>query len=963
MTTLEQHESIKERFRSLYPFALDRFQEESIEAYLTVGSVLVAAPTGTGKTVVAEFGVHDAWLRGHRVIYTTPIKALSNQKYRDFRQRYGEDVGLLTGDVIENREGRILVMTTEVLRNMLLQSPWEVDDVACVVFDEVHYLADPERGTTWEEAIILCPDHVQVIALSATVSNASEIAEWMSRVHRPTRLVTHLERAVPLSYLYFVDDQIHPAFDARGRYNPHVAGFGGEARARQRGGSYRGRRGQQAAAANERAEPTPPEIVARLRDADLLPAIYFRFSRRDCQAAAELCASTKMRLVRSSEQAREIEEMLTHFLDRLLPEDRELEQVKAVVTLARKGIGFHHAGLLPVLKQLVEELFNRTLMSVVFATDTLALGVNMPARSVVIGQMSKFDGQSVRPLRPNEFQQMAGRAGRRGIDTEGYVLVPYSPWVSFGEAMNIATGELYPVESTFALRYNTVLNLWDPPRGERVLYVLRESLMQFQMSRKVRELSDEMQNWQERLDAVPRGCLIGYPAGEELLGEYEELNHNKVALKRKLDGVRREQESLRARLNETPWQRPTREALRKLFRALEPGVMLHTPSHGWGVYAGRGADGSVRILIHRRLHKMQGYAEIDYLPSPDLRVALPPALLEAAALENVSGVAESAWHELEDAVEKLDLPDLREWASRYRERLRETMAPQLESLRAEEEQTRRDQQALLERIEKHPCEPCPVRKQHRNNLREAARLLNEKAEAERELERQLRQEDLRAEHTLRGIAGVLHNFGYLQRGEPTAKTDLLANVFDTNGLIICEMIARGLIDGLNAPDLAEVFSWFAYDRDRQFGNRHVLPQHLVHLRRELGELEEKVLRAERRAGYALSEGYNAYFFGTMRAWCNGVTLADVLEKVDLSEGDLVLTFNKAVDLMRQVREMLRSVDPDSPLVPKLEKAMRLARRGIIEQSYAVGFGIAPPPPTATDEDVEALIASGEEIPL
>ncbi len=543
----EQHKQIKARFRSLYPFELDEFQNQAIDAYLSVGSVLVAAPTGTGKTVVAEFGVHDAWLRGHRVVYTTPIKALSNQKYRDFRERYGADVGLLTGDVIENREARILVMTTEVLRNMLLQSPWEVDEVACVVFDEVHYLADPERGTTWEEAIILCPDHIQLICLSATVSNAGEIAEWITRVHRPTQLVTHLQRAVPLSHLYFVEGQLHPALDERGRFNPNVAKLGGEARSRTRRDSFR--RGRRlAAATTEREEPTPPQITASLRDGDLLPAIYFRFSRRDCEAAAALCASTRMELVRSVENSREINAILSRFLDRLLPEDQELQQVQTVVSLARQGIGYHHAGLLPVLKQLVEELFGRGLMSVVFSTDTLALGINMPARSVVIGQMSKFDGQSVRPLRPNEFQQMAGRAGRRGIDTEGYVILPYSPWVTFQEAMGIATGELYPVESSFALRYNTVLNLWDPPDGERVLYVLRESLMQFQMSRKVRELSDDMQGWQQRLDAVPRGCLIGYPDGEQLLGEYDELEHSRAALRRKLDGVRREREALLTRL-------------------------------------------------------------------------------------------------------------------------------------------------------------------------------------------------------------------------------------------------------------------------------------------------------------------------------------------------------------------------------------------------------------------------------
>ncbi len=949
-------DDIRERFHSLYPFRLDPFQHEAIDAYLNDGSVVVAAPTGTGKTVIAEFGVHDAWLRGHRVIYTTPIKALSNQKYRDFRERYGDDVGLLTGDVIENRTGRILVMTTEVLRNMLLQSPWEVDSVACVVFDEVHYLADPERGTTWEEAIILCPDHVQLIGLSATVSNAAEIAEWISRVHRPTRLVTHLERAVPLSHLYFVDDQLHPAFGPKGHPNPHLLSLGGEARAKSRRDSYRTRRS--AEAGNERPEPAPNEILDRLREADLLPAIYFLFSRRDCEAAAELCSSLRMKLVRSSQHSRETDEVLRRFSDRLLPEDRELLQVKTVMALARKGIGFHHAGLLPVLKQLVEELFGKGLMSVVFSTDTLALGINMPARSVIIGRMSKFDGQSVRPLRPNELQQMAGRAGRRGIDTAGYVVIPYSPWVRFDEAMNIATGSLYPVESTFALRYNTVLNLWDPPRGDRVLYVLRQSLMQFQLGRKVRELSDDIGDRQEAIDAVPRGCLIGYPDGEQLLEEYEDIDHTRVALKRKLEELRRDQRRLEARFRETPWRKPTREALRKLFRTLEPGAMLHTEDGGWGVYAGRNSDGTLQVLQDRRVRRIQGYSEIDYLPSPDLSIVLPEAIRDGAALGDITS---EDWDAIEAAVSQLELPDLLGWAARHTERIQASVGTSLESLQADAETTRGDMTALVERIEAHVCHSCPVRKQHKTYLREAARLQDERASAERELERRVRQEEDRAQHVLKGIVTVLHNFGYLFKGDATQKADLLANVFDTNGLLICEAISAGLFDRLSPSDLAEVFSWFAYDRDRQFRNRHILPNHLVNLRGQLGDLQNRIQRAESRSGFTLTEGYNPYFFGMMRAWCNEATLGSVLDKVDLSEGDVVLTFNKAVDLMRQVREMLLSVDAGSPLLRKLEAAMRKARRGIIEQSYAVGFGIAPPPPDATDEEVEALITSADGV--
>ena len=427
---------------------------------LSGDSVMVAAPTGTGKTVVAEFGVWEAFKRTGRVIYTTPIKALSNQKYRDLRAIYGDQVGLLTGDVSENRDARVVIMTTEVLRNMLLQTPWDLDDVDTVIFDEIHYLADPERGTTWEESIILCPDHVQLICLSATINNADEIAAWISRTHRPIRLITHTERAVPLALHYFIDGKLNLVVDHTGakvRDFPHT---GGELRRQAARGGFARQRAERSTP--EMDEPQPREIVDALAAKDMLPAIYFLFSRNDCQAFAERLAVMRPNLV-TERQVGLIDQTIEAILAGMRPEDRELQQVQTMIALARKGIGFHHAGLLPILKQLVEVLFTRGLMEVVFATDTLALGINMPARTVVIGRMSKWDGRRRRMLIPNEFQQMAGRAGRRGMDPFGHVVVPYSPWFTFRETLDIATGELHPVQSAFAIRYNTVLNLWDPP--------------------------------------------------------------------------------------------------------------------------------------------------------------------------------------------------------------------------------------------------------------------------------------------------------------------------------------------------------------------------------------------------------------------------------------------------------------------------------------------------------------------
>ena len=315
------------QFEALYPFALDEFQREAIRTLLSGDSVMVAAPTGTGKTVVAEFGVWEAFKRTGRVIYTTPIKALSNQKYRDLRAIYGDEVGLLTGDVSENRDARVVVMTTEVLRNMLLQTPWDLDDVDSVIFDEIHYLADPERGTTWEESIILCPEHVQLICLSATVTNADEIAAWISRTHRPIRLITHTERAVPLALYYFIDGKLNLVVDHTGaqvRDFPHT---GGELRRQAARGGFAKRRAERSTP--EMDEPQPREIVDALAAQDMLPAIYFLFSRNDCQAFAERLAVMRPNLV-TERQVGLIDQTIEAILAGMRPEDRELEQVQTI---------------------------------------------------------------------------------------------------------------------------------------------------------------------------------------------------------------------------------------------------------------------------------------------------------------------------------------------------------------------------------------------------------------------------------------------------------------------------------------------------------------------------------------------------------------------------------------------------------------------------------------------------------
>ncbi len=931
-------------FRARYPFPLDAFQEDAIR-YLAAGeSVMVAAPTGTGKTVVAEFGVFRAHARGWRVIYTTPIKALSNQKFRDLRAQYGDAVGLLTGDIVQNRAGSILIMTTEVLRNMLLQSPAELWGVGCIVFDEIHYLADKERGTTWEESIIMCPPDVQLACLSATVSNAPEVADWISRTHRPVHLITHLQRAVPLNYYYYLDGEPNLTINARGVQVADFPGVGGEVRLKSKSqGAWTDADGD-SRRARERPEPTPREIVDSLERRDMLPAIFFLFSRRDCEAAAEVCAMMRLRAAHEPTTRRRIEAVLTSYLDRLAPEDRGLEQVKTILYLARRGFGFHHAGLLPILKQLVEELFNQGLMRVVFATDTLALGVNMPARSVVIGRMSKWDGVSRRPLIPNELQQMAGRAGRRGIDQQGHVIIPYSPWVTFHEALAIATGPLRPVESAFTVRYNTILNLWNPPQGDRVLDVMRRSLLQFQQSRRLRDMEEGVAEWDAALEAIPSGCLIGLPAGEDLLSEYEALGRAVETGRDRARKLRAARERMASRRTDLPWTRPDRETLRRLLRVFPPGGVVHVEQQGWAVYLGARPNVAGLFWLGNRVIAVPTFSAIDYIPPQRPVVPLPDELRDlAGGLAVTPGaagieVSQEARTWMAEQLAGMDLPDLEQWISSHQQQQGADLDAQL----AQFDTQVTDAEGYLERVvieeRAHPCHPCPVRKQHRHNRRERGRAEAGRQEALDFLEERRSYEDTRLQTQLDGLIGVLGQFYYLNGdGEKTAKAERLIDIFDTNALLICEAVEGGYLEGMPPADVAEAFSWFAYDRDIEFRNRNLLPGNLVQLRRRLDDLQRDIFGAERRHDLLITTGYNPYFYGVVRAWCRGASMADLLTKVELSEGDIVMAMTKTLDVMRQVREMLRRQEPDNPLYPTLRQAEGLLRRGVVEMVNSIGF--------------------------
>jgi superfamily II RNA helicase len=680
---------------------------------------------------------------------------------------------------------------TDLARQAALDE--ELSAVGCVILDELHYLSDPERGPVWEEAIIHSPPHVTFVGLSATVSNADQVRDWMARVHGPTALVFHVERAVPLEHYFYLDGALHLVQDAAGRRVERFPGVGGEAKlARDRsrpriyvfggedepprgapavprtadagatGASTRGTgrkmpndapasgpgAGADPAVPIRRQAPEPAEMLTALRKAGLLPCLYFLPGRRAVEVAAESAAG---HLLVGPEQRARIHAAVQEWVRAMPAEDRRLDQVRRLVALLPRGIAFHHAGLLPGLKVMVETLFARGDLRAVFATDTLALGINVPARSVALGSLSKFDGVSMRLLTPNEYQQLTGRAGRRGMDAKGAAIIPYSPWDTFEAAFGQLTGPLLPVISAFTIRYNTILNLWRPHDMARLRGAVAASLREFQR------------------------------------------------------------------------------------------------------YAGRGDD---------------------------------------------------------------DRPEEgRRGRVRRSERRRD--------------ESRRDEAGWLSR---------PA-------LRE-----------------------------LTGTIWVLRTFGYIDGDDAlTLQGHLLRAIFHPAGMVLTELLVHAELDTLGPAELAEVVSWFTFDDDRSVRTLDTLSQRLLAVRRDVYRAVRAVQQVESDEGVALSPGVADSFHGIALNWWRGMSLGGLLRRVDLAEGDLLVTLNQTIDLLQQLqgavgqaldaRDLWRGRPRDDPardrlarLRPALENAWRGLLRGSVAQSRAVPSPAVPTPapdvplPMAEDED-------------
>jgi ATP-dependent RNA helicase HelY len=865
-----------------YPFELDAFQRRAVEALDEGASVLVAAPTGAGKTVVAEHAVARALAEGGKAFYTTPIKALSNQKFADLVRRHGADrVGLLTGDNSINGDAQVVVMTTEVLRNMIYGEARALAGLRFVVLDEVHYLQDTYRGPVWEEVIIHLPQDVALVCLSATVSNAEELADWLTTVRGPTRLVLEEERPVELRNLYLVGDRqserphLLPTL-VDGRPNPEAERLDNDAPAGRgpRRGHRRPRRRLYA--------PRRPEVIDLLGESDMLPALYFIFSRVGCDEAVAACLDAGLRLTTPDERQR-IRDIVAEHIAALTDDDLDVLGHHRWAAALEQGLAAHHAGMVPPFKEAVEACFAEGLVKAVFATETLALGVNMPARSVVIERLTKFDGETRAFLTPGEYTQLTGRAGRRGIDELGYAIVLWSPFVPFDQVASLASSRTYALRSAFRPTYNMAANLVRRYQPADAHHLLNLSFAQFQADRAVVRSEARIERQQKRLARLEDQAACD-------LGDAEEY--------RRL--------VLEARGAAAP-DRTSRGAITFALSRLRPGDVVEV--------AGQ------RVAVLSVAQRKGGGARLRGI----------------AATGNPVSIGVDEMLAPPTRLNRLDVPrpyqpNNRGFQHRVADELR---AARLGPRPAGEGAAGAGGNGAgavgtadraADAVADNPVHECPDRDRH---VRAAGQL----ERARRELDDMRREVRSRSESLARRfdrVLRLLEAWGYLDGWALTERGELLARTYHESDLLVAEAMSTGVLDGLDPAALAGLVSCFTYEhRGPGVPAAPWFPSREVRARwSDLEELAEALRADEEAAGLPATRPPDPGFAVLAHAWAAGEPLGEVLGDEELSGGDFVRNVKTLIDLVRQIGE--------TAPVPATARAARQAaealRRGVVSVS-------------------------------
>lgn len=913
------------RFAADLPFALDGFQHRACAALERGHGVLVCAPTGAGKTVVGEFAVHLALAAGGKCFYTTPLKALSNQKHTDLTARYGRDrIGLLTGDMSVNADAPVVVMTTEVLRNMLYADSPALQGLSYVVMDEVHFLADRMRGPVWEEVILHLPDEVRVVSLSATVSNAEEFGGWIQTVRGDTTVVVDEHRPVPLWQHVLVGKRLFDLFDYRHSDTPEQPGAPREPRVnpdllrhithrreadrmsdwQPRRSAGRGRPPARSGRPRLYRTPARPDVIASLDAEGLLPAITFVFSRAGCDAAVQQCLRSPLQLTTQDERA-QIAEVIEHRCGDLADADLAVLGYYEWREGLLRGLAAHHAGMLPAFRHTVEELFTAGLVRAVFATETLALGINMPARTVVLERLVKFNGEQHVALTPGEYTQLTGRAGRRGIDVEGHAVVLWNPTEETTEpsaVAGLASTRTFPLRSSFAPSYNMTINLVQQMGPEQAHRLLEQSFAQYQADRSV------------------VGLVRGIERGDAMLGEIAgELGGPKAPILEYARMRARISEMERAQSRASRLQR--RQAATDALAALRRGDIInitHGRRGGLAVVLESARDSSdprPLVLTENRWAGRISSADYSGMSAPVGSMPLPKRVEHRQPR-----VRRDLASALRSAAAGLAMPAKRRGRG---DADAEFHDPELASLR--------------EQLRRHPSHNTPGREEQ---VRQAERYLRiERDNAQ--LEKKVAAATNSLARTFDRIVGLLTERGFIEGrdGDPRVTDDgrLLARIYSESDLLVAECLRTGAWSGLKPAELAAVVSSVLYESRGGDGPGAAFAadaptQPLRQALQQTSRLSMALRADEQTHRIAPSREPDDGFVNVIYRWARTGDLAAALAAADpagsgspLLAGDFVRWCRQALDLLDQVR----NAAPDAEVRATAKRAINDIRRGVV----------------------------------
>lgn len=894
-----------QKFAGELSFPLDRFQIDACTALEAGHGVLVCAPTGAGKTIIGEFAVHLALASGRKCFYTTPIKALSNQKFAELTARYGRStVGLLTGDSSINPDAPIVVMTTEVLRNMLYANSNALRGLSHVVMDEVHYLADRFRGAVWEEVILHLSQDVRLVSLSATVSNAEEFGAWMETVRGDTTVVVDENRPVPLSQHIMVGRRLFDLFDNRSHSS------GGAAKPvvdrdlvrhvkerqsldyvdRWQAPHGRGRgRGGHGASANNRPLPRP-EVIARLDQEGLLPAITFIFSRAGCDAALTQCLRSRLVLT-TPEQVEEIRYIVEKHTSELPRQDLEVLGFWEWREALERGLAAHHAGMLPVFRHTVEELFVKGLVRAVFATETLALGINMPARTVVLEKLVKFNGETHAELTPGEYTQLTGRAGRRGIDIEGHAVVLWQPGTEPTEVAGLASTRTFPLRSSFRPGYNMSINLVEQFGAADSRALLERSFAQFQADRSVVGLVRGIERNDVTLTQL--GARLGGPEGEYF--EYAKL---------------RERLKDREKTLERQGRQDRRDNAVESLRSLKRGDVVSVPS---------GKRSGLAVVLE---------------PDDDLTDPRPLVLTEDKWAGRVSAA------DFPSSADSLGAMRLPRYVDHRTARTRRDLAAALRStgISVPSDHRRRKSTAADDRelatlrrsLRSHPVHSRPDREE----LGRVGERYNRLARENESMRRKVSATTNSLARTFDRILSLLAEREYITAGrtpEVTGNGSRLSRIYSESDLLVAECLRQRLWLGLAPAELAAVVSSVVFESRQEGDSTPQGPTGPVrHALTETVRVWTELRADEIRHSLPPTREPDMGFVKAVYRWATNSSLVDALVAAGdngkaLSGGDFVRWCRQVIDLLDQVR--LASPDPE--ISKTAARAVAALRRGVV----------------------------------